>query len=111
MTQATIEAATKRFVKEVRRIYGTELENIYLYGSCARKDFQADSDIDLFLLLNVPVEDLAYRRSLITDTADQIDLDYDVVLSPVVQSTDQFKKYSSVSPFYQNIIKEGIPLG
>ena len=79
-----------------------------MYGSCARGDYQVDSDIDIMLLMNVDRESLAEERRKIFAIADRIDLDYDVVLAPVLQSIDVFNNYLPVSAFYQNVQKEGV---
>lgn len=41
-------------------IYGTALRKVILYGSCARGDFEQDSDI--MVLLDSPVEKINEER-------------------------------------------------
>ena len=77
-------------------------------ASCARGDFKTDSDIDLMVLLNVPKEEINAERKRIYDISDKLDLDYDVVLTPVFQSYPLFQKYMSASVFYQNVQREGV---
>ena len=81
-----------------------------LYGSCARGDYEEDSDIDILLLLNVPSEKLAEERKKIFAVADRLDLEYEVVLAPVLQSYEVFENYLSVSPYYQNVQREGVKI-
>ena len=38
MTKEKIHAVTKEFAKEAKEIYGSKLNGIILYGSCARGD-------------------------------------------------------------------------
>jgi predicted nucleotidyltransferase len=40
----------------LRRLYGTRLKAVVLYGSCARGTEAAESDIDLMVLLEGPVD-------------------------------------------------------
>ena len=68
----------------------------------------SDSDIDLMVLLNVPNEEINAERKRIYDISDKLDLDYDVVLTPVFQSYPLFQKYMSASVFYQNVQREGV---
>ena len=79
-----------------------------MYGSCARGDFADDSDIDVMVLLDVAQEEIGIERKKILDVSDQLDLKYDVVLAPVIQSWRLYNQYIAVSCFYQNVQKEGI---
>lgn len=108
MSEEKIRMVSKMFAEEAKKLYGNKLQNVILYGSCARGDYQADSDIDIMLLLNVERDSLAEERKKIFAIADRIDLAYDVVLAPVLQSVDVFHNYLPVSAFYQNVLKEGI---
>ncbi|MCI8293473.1 MAG: nucleotidyltransferase domain-containing protein [Hespellia sp.] len=110
MTETKIRDVVEKFAKEAKGIYGKKLQEIILYGSCARGDFAVDSDIDILVLLDVPKEDISVERKKILDVSDQLDLEYDVVLSPVFQNYQLFQKYMSVSGLYQNVRKEGVKI-
>lgn len=110
MTEEKIQEVVQKFAEEVKRIYGTKLMEIILYGSCARGDFAKDSDIDIMILLNVPEEDINSERKRIYDVSDRLDLEYDVVLTPVFQNYLVYEKYMSASVFYQNVEKEGVKI-
>ena len=43
-----IREAVERFVEKTKKIYGVRLQSIILYGSCARGDFEKDSDVSQF---------------------------------------------------------------
>ncbi len=108
MCEEKIRAVVTQFAKEVKKIYGTVLRAVILYGSCARGDFADDSDIDIMVLLDVGQDEIGIARKKILDVSDQIDLKYDVVLAPVIQSWRLYNQYMTVSCFYQNVQKEGI---
>lgn len=108
MTEEKIRDVLRIFAEEAKEIYGSKLEGIILYGSCARGDFSDDSDIDVLILLNVSPKDISAQRSKIEDVTDHLGWDYDVVLAPVFQSADVYRKYAPVSVFYQNVQKEGV---
>lgn len=110
MTKKKIQEIVKKFALEAKRIYGVKLQEIILYGSCARGDFEENSDIDIMILLDIPQEEIAAEREKIFDVTDQLDLDYDVVLTPVFQNYQIYQKYMQVSQFYQNIQKEGVKI-
>ena len=110
MTEKKIREVLDKFAEEAKKIYGTKLESLILYGSCARGDFENDSDIDILILLNVPLESINSERKRILDISDKLDLEYDVVLAPVVQNYELYQKYISVSVFYQNVEIEGVKI-
>lgn len=107
MNEAKIMEVVTKFAEEAKNIYGTKLKEVILYGSCARGDYGADSDVDIMVLLSVPREMINTERKLIYDVSDKLDLEYDVVLTPVFQNHEFFQKYMSASAFYQNVQKEG----
>lgn len=81
----TMQSLIEQYIAEIKKIYGTHLRKIILYGSYARGDFRPDSDIDIMILLDISDVDLkAYSQQL----------SYWVV------------NY----PFYANINKEGVVL-
>ena len=90
-----------------REIYGEAIHGIYLYGSYARGDFDKESDLDFAAIVEgeEPIWDKR-REDLISKTG-EIDLEYDVFISPKVISAYYFDKYFSEKPYYQNILKEG----
>ena len=110
MTEEKIKKVTELFAAEAKKVFGEKIKQIILYGSCARGDFQTDSDIDILLLLSVPKENLASERKKIFAIADALDLEYEVVLAPVLQSYEVYQTYLPVSAYYQNIQKEGVEI-
>lgn len=110
MTEERIWNVVEIFATEAKRIYGSKLKGIILYGSCARGDFSVESDIDILVLLDVPLEDISGERNKIQNVTDRLDWDYDVVLAPVFQNLDVYEKYMPVSVFYQNIQREGVKI-
>lgn len=108
MNEEKIRSVVTQFAREAKKIYGTALQDVILYGSCARGDFADDSDIDIMVLLDVRQEEIGEARKKILDVSDQIDLEYDVVLAPVIQSWQLYQQYMEVSGFYQNVGREGV---
>ena len=88
-------------------VFGEKLEQMWLYGSYARGDFDAESDIDVMALVDLPKEQLAMYRRKISDLSSDLDLKYEVLLSIKLQDKDTFLRFSDTLPFFQNVMKEG----
>lgn len=108
MCEEKIKEVVTKFAKEAKKIYGASLCDVILYGSCARGDYAEDSDIDIMILMDVAQEEIGKARRQIVDISDQIDLEYDVVLAPVIQNYQLYQQYMPVSRFYQNVQREGV---
>jgi predicted nucleotidyltransferase len=54
----TMQSLIEQYIVEIKKIYGTHLRKVILYGSYARGDFRPDSDIEIMILLNMSDVDL-----------------------------------------------------
>ena len=55
----------EQYVEEIKKIYGSYVRQIILYGSCARGDFRPDSDVDIMILADISDLELkAYAQQL-----------------------------------------------
>lgn len=93
---------------QAKQLLQEQLQAVILFGSYARGDEQQDSDIDIMLILNCSPEKARRYRRDISRIASRIGLEYDVVLSILFRTKDEFSQGSSYMPFYQNIIQEGV---
>ena len=88
-------------------VFGDKLAQVWLYGSYARGDYDAESDIDIMALVDLPKNELSLYRRRVSDLSSDIDLKYDVLLSIKLQDKETFSQYSNTLPFFRNILKEG----
>jgi predicted nucleotidyltransferase len=89
------------------RLYGPRFVRMLLYGSQARGDATPESDIDVLVVLQGPVDPGLEIARTAQYTA-SLSLQYNVVLSCAFISEERFR--SERSPFLLNVHREGVPV-
>ena len=79
-----------------------------LFGSYARGEAEADSDIDVMILVDSSRQEISRKTWEIGDVAADILLKHGVVVSPVIENRSYFQENSDFIPLYRNITHEGI---
>ena len=105
-----MEEICRRVVAAYRRAYGDDIEAIYLYGSYARGDYDEESDIDFAAIVKGDMSDSYEKSKQVWHYTNEMDLELDVVSSPMVISSKIFNEYKDEVGYYGNIFKEGIRL-
>lgn len=98
------------FAEGAKKIFGSKLKAVILFGSYARGDFDSESDVDIAVLANIErEEERMYSKQLIRIIGDIYEKHgYSVVLSPIVISADFFEQWKDDMPFYRNVAAEGV---
>ena len=99
-----------KYIAEIKKIYGTHLQEVILYGSYARGDFKEDSDIDIMVLTTLTDKEIEQIETEIYDLAFDYLMDYGVDISVVIKNEEQFNYWLGALPFYDNVRKEGMVL-
>jgi predicted nucleotidyltransferase len=94
----------------MKNLFGNKLSEVILFGSYARNQQDEESDIDIMVLVKEDQLSLKAYTQSIAELVTDINLQYDVVLSVILQSTDEFEEYKAVLPFFMNIQREGVPV-
>ena len=89
-------------------IFGAKLKKMILFGSYARNEADAESDIDILLLIDEDQERIKQYHDLIVNVMVDYSLKYNMVISIIEQEYKQYKKYKEFVPFYAAIDNEGV---
>ena len=89
-------------------IFPVSIIDAYLYGSYARGDYEVDSDVDIFLTVDMDWEDIAIYRRAVSRAVSRLSLKYDVTISVSVNPLKLFRQFEEDLPFYRNVREEGI---
>ena len=97
-----------RYLSVLNQKYKGQISEVILYGSVARGESMAESDIDLLIVTADGGQEL---RDEISMACYDIILQTDIILSPLVMNEETYewhKKYRD--PFYNNVQRDGIDL-
>lgn len=99
----------KEILTEIkRRIKETEPDaQVFLYGSYARGDANEESDVDLLILVNK--KKLSYKdKKNLTVPLFRLGYETGQIISPFVETKENWEKKYYFTPLYHNIKKEGL---
>ena len=102
--------AIRAFADRVRRELGEHVVSLRLFGSKARGDAAADSDIDVLVVVRPDSERLRLE-SAVSDIGFDVSLDHGVHLSPCVLTTGVVDDpMHRQTPFLLAVAREGVPV-
>lgn len=105
MRKTRLTAILKGLQDEFSRILGEKLDSVLLFGSQARGDAKADSDVDVLVVIRGDFDygDLIKQTS---DVVSELSLQNDITISRVFISKEHFEH--DQNPFLLNVRREGI---
>lgn len=109
-SQSELQVITGSVVKAAVELLEDKIYKIILYGSYARGDFDAESDIDILILLDCASGEVREYRKQISRLASRIGLENDIEVSLLLRDRASFEERADFLPFYKNIQKEGVAL-
>lgn len=92
----------------LQNIFGDKLYSIILYGSVARGEDMAESDIDIALLMKESLDDDTKENFLCWNAS--MDMKYNKIFSIIDIEKSIFDRWGNIYPLYKNIKNEGIVL-
>ena len=94
--------------RKLKYLFKDNLEEVKLFGSYARKDYDKDSDIDFYVLLNLDEKVIKKYERKVDDISVDLMSKYGKLVSLILDNSEKFKKYSTYIPFYMNVQNEGV---
>lgn len=95
-------------VTGLQAIFEQNILQIVVYGSVARQEETAESDIDVAIIVdNMQISNV---RDKFIEWNSELDMKYNRVFSIVDIEKSQLDKWGNVLPFYKNIQEEGVVL-
>ena len=103
---------TDAIIESALRLFSNNLKSVILYGSYARGDNDDESDIDVFVLVDLPTTELSEYSDEISMVASRLSLETErcTTVSIALQDSITFDKYQEYLPYFRNINTEGVVL-
>lgn len=108
-----IDNVLKEYVKGLFKIVGKDLKKVILYGSYARGEEEKNgeiSDVDIMILVDANEDKIKNLEQQIIEYSYDLDLQYDILLSPIIENIENYNKRVKYMAFYKNIKEEGVLL-
>ncbi len=109
VVEPKIERLINRVESELKNLLADKLEKVILFGSYSRGDYDDESDIDILALVDAPQPDETYEETLLDIIVD-LSIEFDMVLSLILENTECYEKSKETQPLLRNIEKEGVEI-
>lgn len=107
MTQKDIDYASNYFAQKLKNIMQNHIVKIIMYGSCARGDFNQDSDIDLAILTDMDRLEVKKYDDEIMNVVTDIAMNSDAIVEYICLPIDEYNSKKNWYGYFKNIEKDG----
>lgn len=107
-TKSEVWEIISELCSKMSRLFPQNRIEAILFGSYARGDADAESDIDVLLLVDASRQDIRARNWQVGDVAAELLMNYGIMVSPIVENRSYFNANIAALPFYRNIDREGV---
>jgi len=82
---------------------------LFLYGSRARGDFKNKSDWDILILVNSDNLSFDFETKFM-DELYEIEIETGEIISPLIYTKKEWTEDRSITPLYENILKDSLKI-
>lgn len=107
---AKLQGLLSDYVSRLKNVLQTQLSRVVLFGSYARGEETADSDVDVLVLLNVPEDELVQCSDDVAEVSYDVYLESGYFIEELVVPAQAFRHWGDVLPLYQSVRREGVLL-
>ena len=107
-TSQVIERVIQELICDFEKMNSVPIKHAVLFGSCARGDWNQESDMDIAVLLDVPINEIRKYDDAFCLEGVKVEMKYvSALVNFLSVSYEDFEKNKKWNPLYQNILKEG----
>ena len=88
-----------KFSLQLRKLLGSSLSKVILYGSYARGDNHDFSDVDLMILVKMSDSEIKRIENDVYDIAFEIEIETGIDISPIIKKEAQYEYWVDTLPF------------
>ena len=107
MCRKTIDKVKKEIVELVSNRMSETIDSIILYGSCARGDYEEDSDMDIALIVKCNREETQKYLDIMADIATEMAIKYFTIVNFTCLPIEEYMQKKQWYPYFRNIDREG----
>jgi len=109
---AELEIITSQVNEFALGAFTNKLKSVILYGSFARGDYDDESDIDIFLIIDASQDELALHSNETAKIASRLSMESEGcrTVSITLQDSSTYNEYKDFLPYFSNIAREGVVL-
>ena len=108
--QLEVHMIIEQLCNSLKRVFPQEQFDVILFGSYARNDADASSDIDVMFLVDSSRETIQEKQWQIGEVAAKVLMDFCVVVSPIVENRTYYHDNVALLPFFKNVQHEGVKI-
>ena len=101
--------AIDEFCRALRREYGNAISQIIVFGSVAREEDNAGSDIDVMVVMDAEKQVVNWQlEHAVRGVALSVELEQNVVFDLKVIASDDWQGLRGHTPFMERVAEEGV---
>ena len=89
-----------KFSLQLRKLLGSSLSKVILYGSYARGDNHDFSDVDLMILVKMSDSEIKRIENDVYDIAFEIEIETGIDISPIIKNEAQYEYWVDTCLLY-----------